>query len=272
MLIEIGCGGELTRADLNDGVVRVGGGREDEIRIAGLPSALVTLRIEGERLTLTCREPLSIGRSMFPSHVPRLVIAGELVRLPRAVTVKQIAKERRNVGTATMMRDLLSGACAIEQTRAATLTVLTGTDAGNVIPLAFEQLLIGRGDDCGLQIRDKSVSRRHARLTLRDAKAMIEDLRGANGTYLNGTLVKRRATLVAGDVVELGQTLLRFDAPLSPALGEPQAPKVQRDRAEIVTQTAAPPPRLAPKWVMGAFAGGAVALIFGVAAALAALF
>ncbi|MBK7858268.1 MAG: FHA domain-containing protein [Archangiaceae bacterium] len=272
MLIEIGCGRETTRADLKDGAVRIGGGKGDEVRIAGLPPSLVTLRIEGERLTVTSTETLSIGRSMFPSHVPRLVIPGELVRLTASVTVKQVAAPRRKKGTATVMRDLMSGTCAIEQTQAPTLTVLTGPDAGNVIPLAFEQLLIGRGDDCALQIRDKSVSRRHARLTLRETKAIIEDLRGANGTYLNGHAVRRRATLSPGDVIELGQTVLRFDAPQLEGAkkASPEPPSVVVDRALVATLTATP--KLRPfRWLPLACAGAAVAVVFGVAAVLSAL-
>lgn len=271
MLIEICCGTETTRADLKDGVVKVGGGKEDEIRIRGLPPALVTLRIEGERVTLTSTETLGIGKSMFPSHVPRLLIAGELVQLARSVTVKQVGVERRNKGTATVMKDLIAGTCAVEQTRAATLTVLTGPDSGNVIPLAFEQLLIGRGEDCTLQIRDKSVSRRHARLTLRDTRAIIEDLRGANGTFLNGAPVKRRASLFPGDVIELGQTLLRYDGPFVEQPVEPEPPSVLVDRSLVVTEPHPPPPKQ-PKWLAATFAGGAVAIIFGVAAALTALF
>ncbi|MBL8949987.1 MAG: hypothetical protein JNK82_04365, partial [Myxococcaceae bacterium] len=91
MLIEISCGGETTRADLKDGTVRVGGDRSDEIRIPGLPRSLLTLRIDGKRLTLTSSEVVCVGKSMFPSHVPRLVVAGELVKLTRGVTVKQVA-------------------------------------------------------------------------------------------------------------------------------------------------------------------------------------
>lgn len=274
MLIEIGCGSEKTRADLKDGVVRVGGAKDDEIRIPGLPPALVTLRIDGERLTVTSTETLSIGKSMFPSHLPRLVVPGELVQLARSVTVQQVAGPRRDKSTATVMKDLIAGTCAVESTRSATLTCLTGKDAGNVIPIALEQMLIGRGDDCTLQIRDRSVSRRHARVTLRENRVIIEDLRGANGTYVNGVAIKRRATLTPGDVIELGKTVLRFDAPQTEETPTQAAPpSIVVDRALIPTQEhVAAPPLLPRRWLAATFAGGAVAIIFGVAAALTAIF
>ena len=103
--------------------MKVGGAKEDEIRIPGLPPSLVTLRIEGERLMLTSNEPLSIGKSMFPSHLPRLVLPGERVQLSRNVTVTQIAPQRRTKGTASVMKDLIAGTCAVEETRAATLAL-----------------------------------------------------------------------------------------------------------------------------------------------------
>lgn len=276
MLIEIGCGHEKTRADLKDGVVKVGGAPGDEIRIPGLPASLITLRIEGDRLTVTSKETLNIGKAMFPAHMPRLVVPGEVVELARSVTVQQVAPPRKHKGTATVMKDLIAGTCAVEQTQAATLTCLTGTDAGNVIPLAFEQIIIGRGDDCALQIRDRSVSRRHARLTMRENKVVIEDLRGANGTYVNGVLVKRRALLAPGDVIELGKTLLRYDAPASEeakAPPPPPPPSVVVDRSLIPTEEVPAPVVLLPKrWMAASFAGGAVALILGVVAALTAIF
>jgi hypothetical protein len=272
MLIEIGCGPDTTRADLKDGVVKVGGGKQDEIRIPGLPPSLVTLRIEGERLTLTSTEPLTIGKSMFPSHVPRLVVAGERVQLARNVTVQQVAPERRAKGTATVMKDLIAGTCAVDQTQAPTLTVLTGGDAGSVVPLAFEEILIGRGQDCDIQIRDTAVSRRHARLRLRDSRASIEDLRGHNGTFVNGRRVERRAPLTPGDVIELGKTLLRFNAPINDEATPPSPPSVVVEAALAVTEPEAVPASPQPRWVAPTFAGGAVAIILGVAAALSALF
>lgn len=270
MLIEIGCGGETTQADLKDGMVKVGGAENDEIRIPGLPPSLLALRIEGTRLTLTATEPVCVGKSMFPSHVPRLLVAGELVKLKSGVTVMRVAPGRKPKTTAMLMKDLLAGDCAIEGTQASTLTVLTGADAGAVLPLAFEQILIGRSEDCELQIRDPGVSRRHARLVMRGSKTLIEDLRGHNGTFVNGVRIRRRATLLPGDVVEMGKTLLRYDAPETEEAKRPSPPSVVVDRSLVVTEPHVMKPRLPQRWVAATFAGGAAAIIFGIAAALSA--
>jgi hypothetical protein len=263
VLVELVCAGESTPADLADGVIRVGGGRADEIRISGLPPALLRLRIDGERLTVTASRTLSIGRSMFAAHVPRLVVAGEWVHLSPTVSLRQVPAASRTKGTASVMRDLLRGELDLLQTRAARLTCLTGPDAGNVAPIAFQQMTLGRGDECTLQVRDRAVSRKHAKLVQRDGRVWLEDLRGANGTYVNGRRVQLRVALQPGDVIELGQTLLRYDAPAV------EQPAPLPPRAAAVAVHAAPP---APsRWPGVAFACGAAALIVAIVAALSAL-
>jgi hypothetical protein len=262
MLVELICAGETTRADLADGVVRVGGGKADEIRISGLPPTLLRLRIDGERLTVTASRTMSIGRSMFAAHVPRLVVAGELVHLSPTISLRQVPAASHTKGTATVMRDLLRGELDLEHTRAARLTCLTGVDAGNVAPIAYAQMTLGRGDECTLQVRDRAVSRKHAKVTQRDGRVWLEDLRGPNGTYVNGQRVQLRVALQPGDVIELGQTLLRYDAP---AVEQP-AP-LPRPAPPIAVR-AAPP---ASRWPGIAFACGAAALIAAIVAALTAL-
>jgi hypothetical protein len=279
MLIELTCSGDTTTADLNDGLVRVGGGRADEVRIAGLPAALVTLRIEGARLTVTTSAPLAIGRSMFAAHVPRLLVAGEIIQLAPDMRLRQVPLARKDKGTATVMRELLRGDLPVEQTRAPTLTCLTGRDAGNVIPLAFDQLVLGRADDCTLQIRDRAVSRRHARIVQHEGRFWVDDLRGANGTYINGRKVLRKTALQPGDVLEVGQTLLRYDAPQAPPpapLPPTPPPAVAAEKVtepEVTPLLPPPPPVQAKKWVALSCASGAVALLAAtVAAILTAVF
>lgn len=267
VLIELTCAGETTQADLADGVVRVGGGKADEVRIAGLPAALARLRIDGERLTVTASRTLSIGKSMFAAHIPRLVVAGELVQLSPEVSLRQVPAASRTKGTATVMRDLLRGELDVEHTRAARLTCLTGSDAGNVVPIAFEQMTLGRGDECTLQVRDRAVSRKHAKLSQRGGRVFLEDLRGANGTYVNGQRVLLRVALQPGDVIELGQTLLRYDAP---ALVKPPPAPPPTPVPEPLPVTPEPLP-VPSRWTSAALVCGAAGALVGFALALLAL-
>ena len=47
-------------------------------------------------------------------------------------------------------------------------------------------MVIGRGSSVGLQLHDRSVSRSHARLTIRNRQAFLQDLGSTNGTWLGG--------------------------------------------------------------------------------------
>ena len=70
---------------------------------------------------------------------------------------------------------------------------------------------IGRAPESDLCLKDSSVSRRHAVLTLGANGAFIEDLRSVNGVTVNRQRV-RHARLADGDVIELGLRRFRFTA------------------------------------------------------------
>jgi hypothetical protein len=72
-----------------------------------------------------------------------------------------------------------------------------------------EEMVIGRHHGCDLQLENRSVSRRHAALRLRDGVWMLEDLGSTNGTRLNGRPVLSAAVL-PGDEIELGEARFRL--------------------------------------------------------------
>ncbi|MFZ2492639.1 MAG: FHA domain-containing serine/threonine-protein kinase [Thermoanaerobaculia bacterium] len=63
--------------------------------------------------------------------------------------------------------------------------------------------VVGRDRACSIVLTHPAVSRRHARITLTGADAVIEDLKSANGTYVNNARVERVA-LKVGDIVRFG--------------------------------------------------------------------
>jgi len=86
------------------------------------------------------------------------------------------------------------------------LRVLNGEFRGRVFPLQ-DSLDIGSGGDCGLRLRDASVSSSHARLQREGDEVVIEDLGSSRGTYLNDKSVER-AHLKKGDLLRIGRTHL----------------------------------------------------------------
>ncbi|MBR2838720.1 MAG: Flp pilus assembly complex ATPase component TadA [Kiritimatiellae bacterium] len=69
--------------------------------------------------------------------------------------------------------------------------------------------VIGRGEGCRIRIDSPDVSERHAILTVRDGRAIIEDLHSSNGTLVNGEPIDRAFVLDGGKVVQVGSSLLR---------------------------------------------------------------
>lgn len=88
----------------------------------------------------------------------------------------------------------------------ATLTVLTGIQAGQVHTLNGE-CLIGRGGDVDLSVDDQAVSRRHARLSSVDGGYLLEDLGSTNGSFVGGKRVAK-SILRPGARIQLGPNLV----------------------------------------------------------------
>ena len=70
-------------------------------------------------------------------------------------------------------------------------------------PLAEESLVIGRASESDLVVADRFLSRKHARLFIRDDRLFVEDLGSRNGTLLNDKLVEGSVEVRAGDLVKV---------------------------------------------------------------------
>ena len=75
---------------------------------------------------------------------------------------------------------------------------------------AAGETLIGRSADCHITIFDPSISRRHARITVDNDQAVLEDLGSRNGCRVNGSFIKGQAQLHDGDRIRIGTQELVF--------------------------------------------------------------
>jgi Inner membrane component of T3SS, cytoplasmic domain len=217
MLLQFICNNETLETDLADGTVTVGGDVADGVHISGLPPALLTLTVMGDSLQVTAARALKIGAALFPAHVPRLLLAGESLQLAKEIVltrpVDAKAKEsRKNLGTAFLAKELIGNDFSPIQTRAAGFTCVAGNDVGTHFSVAFVDCTLGRGEDVDIRIRDRAVSRRHARLYREQKKSMLVGLNATNGVFVNGKRIDAAIELKDGDIVELGQTMLRFES------------------------------------------------------------
>ncbi len=73
-----------------------------------------------------------------------------------------------------------------------------------IVPLGKDAVTIGRQQGNTIQLTEKNVSRRHARLYPEQAAWVIEDLASYNGIKVNGVPIDGRVTLKEGDVVQIG--------------------------------------------------------------------
>ena len=93
------------------------------------------------------------------------------------------------------------------------MAVLVLLQGGQAVPypLDGDEILIGRHPDCGVQLESNAVSRRHARVFIKDGRYLIEDLGSGNGTSVNGQTIASATPLEAQDRIKLGPVLMRFE-------------------------------------------------------------
>lgn len=91
----------------------------------------------------------------------------------------------------------------------ATLLVIQGQDQGARFQVGDGPVGIGRGVRNEIRLLDTEVSRQHAQISRESGGCVIVDRGSSNGTFLNGTPV-RKAVLSDGDRIQVGRTILLF--------------------------------------------------------------
>jgi hypothetical protein len=91
----------------------------------------------------------------------------------------------------------------------ASLTVESGPAARQRWAVSSVGAEIGRGSSCTVRLRERAVSRLHARLRYAEGAWFVQDQGSAGGTYVNGERVPA-ARLKSGDRITIGGTTLLF--------------------------------------------------------------
>ena len=94
--------------------------------------------------------------------------------------------------------------------------------------LAEGQCVIGRSGDADVMLKDKLVSRRHARILRAGDEVTIEDLSSGNGVFVNGRQIHGPTALRPGDTLFVGRNRLELGSGSQP----PQIAKPGRSIAE----------------------------------------
>lgn len=90
------------------------------------------------------------------------------------------------------------------------LNFCSGKEKGRTVDLTPGQtVVLGRGEDCDVQLADPHASRVHCRLEVSDDSVVLVDAGSTWGTKLNGSPVKQQR-IKPGDTIELGETQIRL--------------------------------------------------------------
>lgn len=83
------------------------------------------------------------------------------------------------------------------------LRILTGPQAGQIVPLVIGYSVLGRSPSCQIKLASNSVSKEHATVLLtEDGKLLLTDMNSRNGTYVNGLRIQNQK-LHPGDKLTL---------------------------------------------------------------------
>jgi hypothetical protein len=87
--------------------------------------------------------------------------------------------------------------------------VLSGIDQGREYIAITQEIRVGRHPENSILLRDPKVSRFHAIIYYKGTRLILEDLGSTNGTRVNGEIIIKKRTLSSGDLIKIGETLIR---------------------------------------------------------------
>jgi predicted nucleic acid-binding Zn-ribbon protein len=196
---------------------------------------LIELRDREQRLAALTTEVERLRHGLAASQTELQQSRHDVARLERAILDKDRALQARDMRIATLQSELDQRLVALqklssmdqslqglhsrmsehlrtsESTDAAhspELICLTG-DAPKRFALTKRSMTVGRSPRCDLQIVTDFVSREHARISVVENAAVIEDLGSRNGVFVNAVKVSRQR-LHQGDLITIGETQFRF--------------------------------------------------------------
>ena len=200
---------------------RESGSDGDSASERGVPSSRLTLRVYPGATATGSSAILSAGLPLSVSGLR----SGSLVSL-------------------AAVSDRWSGPGSAPSAAAATLSVLSGPDAGREFSLPEGTSTLGRDPACEVRLTDPLVSQRHARITIGET-AEIVDTGSANGLIIGGAAVPR-AVLRPQDRIIVGQSAVGITVHRAAQLAPAQSTDVEFTRSPRLDPTFAGEEFVAP--------------------------
>jgi len=90
------------------------------------------------------------------------------------------------------------------------LVCVAGEELGKTFRVTTTPFVVGRSSDADVVLDSPDVSRRHARLTIKNGEYWVEDLGSVNGTFVNAARIEGGAPIRVGDRLQIGNTILNL--------------------------------------------------------------
>jgi len=105
------------------------------------------------------------------------------------------------------------------------LIIETGKHKGKRLKLPNGESIIGRDEQAQVRIASNDVSRKHALLSVANARIVVRDLGSSNGTFVNGEPIQGDRELQPGDLLVIGPMGFRVPerSPSETAAADPAA-------------------------------------------------
>ena len=121
----------------------------------------------------------------------------------------------------TLRQDLTQQGSILSNQKKPGIHIRAKTNDGmeNVHVFWQTEIVIGRGPQCHVSIKDDALSASHAQLSFHHAQWWLEDLGSRNGTFLNNDQITTPTVVISDDQFKCGNTILtlrieKFDTQL----------------------------------------------------------
>lgn len=212
--------------------VTIGTAAESNLTLVGQGIAPNHAEIEVSDNNLVLKN-LANGKNIWHNGAPvtetASLAAGDFVRVG-SVELQVIDPKQETKSSPTVTRGEASTGWALKANHSAL--------ANRVFPIKTS-CVIGRSSECDITLAASHLSRRHAKMIIKDGQLYIKDLESSNGTYLNGKRVTE-AKVQRGDE-------LRFDTLCFGVIG----PANDLDKTSVRTAGQMPRGSISPTPAMG---------------------
>lgn len=168
-----------------------------------------------------------VGPVKLAPGAPRVLRTADLVRVGRIWLKVSIQPAQASKNPAELTREialgLIAGALELDgQPSCPRVLATAGPDVGAELLLAeFNRgYTIGRQSGSDLVLSDEDVSRRHLQVERRGARILVTELGSKNGACLDGKPLETEAVWLTAQPLEIGNTVLNLDDPISETLSE----------------------------------------------------